>query len=102
MSASIDFAAASFTRTDDVDVTAAEHEIDAMHDEIERLDATILAAVERRNEVARTVGLAQAAQGRSASNVREMSALQRFGDLGQEGRTLGMLLLRMGRGRMAH
>ena len=31
---------------------------------------------------------------------REMKVLERFGELGQEGHTLAMLLLRLGRGRL--
>ncbi|MGB3771364.1 MAG: chorismate mutase [Rhodococcus sp. (in: high G+C Gram-positive bacteria)] len=102
MSASTDFATAVSLRIVDADVPSAEHDLDALNTEIERLDADILAAVERRTQLAQTVGSMQMAGGRTgSSDGREMSALQRFSTLGREGHTLGMLLLRMGRGRSA-
>ncbi|SKS85242.1 chorismate mutase [Mycobacteroides abscessus subsp. abscessus] len=33
---------------------------------------------------------------------REMKVLERYSELGQEGHTLAMLLLRLGRGRLGH
>ncbi|MBM7413468.1 MULTISPECIES: chorismate mutase [Nocardiaceae] len=96
MSIATDFATADVTRNHGADTA---HDIDSLHDEIERLDAQILAAVARRTELTRTVGMMEPRS--AASSAREMSVLQHFGDLGREGRTLGMLLLRMGRGQIA-
>lgn len=83
--------------------TASEAEIDELRKEIDRLDAEILAAVKRRTEVSRIIGRTRMAQGgtRLVHN-REMKVLERFSELGQEGHTLAMLLLRLGRGRLGH
>lgn len=100
MSASIDFVSAVTAGSTAADVTGVEQELDAMYDEIERLDADISAAVERRTELARKAGLLQASAN-LPSDGREMATLRHFRELGSEGRTLGMLLLRMSRGRSA-
>ncbi len=79
----------------------SEAEIEALRREIDQLDATILAAVKRRTEVSRIIGRTRMASGgtRLVHN-REMQVLERFSELGQEGHTLAMLLLRLGRGRL--
>lgn len=78
-------------------------DIDALRGEIDRLDAEILAAVARRTEVSRQIGAARRASGGvKLVHNREMAVLERFGTLGPEGRQLGMLLLRLGRGRLGH
>ena len=76
-------------------------EIQALRVEIDQLDAEILRLVKRRTEVSRRIGRARMAQGgpRIVFN-REMAVLARFRGLGPEGRELGMLLLRLGRGRL--
>ena len=82
--------------TDDV---PAEGEIARLRVEIDELDAEILRLVKRRSEVSRRIGRARMAAGgpRIVYN-REMAVLARFRELGAEGRELGMLLLRLGRG----
>lgn len=79
----------------------AADEIDALRQEIDHLDAEILRLVKRRSEVSRLIGAARMAAGgpRIVYN-REMAVLARFRELGAEGRELGMLLLRLGRGRL--
>ena len=86
--------------TDPVRIPAAE-EIDQLRQEIDHLDAEILRLVKRRSEVSRLIGAARMAAGgpRIVYN-REMAVLARFRELGAEGRELGMLLLRLGRGRL--
>jgi chorismate mutase len=81
-------------------IPAAE-EIDELRQEIDHLDAEILRLVKRRSEVSRLIGAARMAAGgpRIVYN-REMAVLARFRELGAEGRELGMLLLRLGRGRL--
>jgi chorismate mutase len=76
-------------------------EINALRVEIDQLDAEILRLVKRRSEVSRRIGAARMAAGgpRIVYN-REMAVLARFRELGVEGRELGMLLLRLGRGRL--
>jgi chorismate mutase len=76
-------------------------EIAELRQEIDRLDAEILRLVLRRSEVSRRIGAARMAAGgpRFVHN-REMAVLARFRELGAEGRELGMLLLRLGRGRL--
>ncbi|KIQ15985.1 chorismate mutase [Rhodococcus sp. MEB064] len=85
------------------DLPTSEAEIDELRKEIDRLDAEILAAVKRRSEISRAIGQTRMAQGGPRLvHSREMKVLQRFSELGQEGHTLAMLLLRLGRGRLGH
>jgi chorismate mutase len=79
----------------------AEGEIDALRVEIDRLDGEILRLVKRRSEVSQAIGRARMAAGgpRIVYN-REMAVLARFRELGADGRELGMILLRLGRGRL--
>lgn len=83
------------------DDIASADEIHELRVEIDRLDAEILRLVLRRSEVSQRIGRARMAAGgpRIVYN-REMAVLARFRDLGVEGRELGMLLLRLGRGRL--
>ena len=79
----------------------AEAEIQELRVEIDQLDAEILRLVLRRSAVSQRIGRARMAAGgpRIVYN-REMAVLARFRELGVEGRELGMLLLRLGRGRL--
>jgi chorismate mutase len=78
-------------------------DIDQLRREIDRLDAEILAAVKRRQEVSRTIGRARMASGGTRLvHSREMQVIERYSELGPEGKDLAMLLLRMGRGRLGH
>ena len=79
----------------------SEDEIATLRVEIDHLDAEILRLVKRRSEVSQRIGRARMAAGgpRIVYN-REMAVLARFDDLGVEGRELGMILLRLGRGRL--
>ncbi|MFV0494794.1 chorismate mutase [Mycobacterium sp.] len=80
-----------------------ESGIDELRKEIDRLDAEILAAVKRRAEVSRAIGKARIASGgtRLVHN-REMKVIERYSELGSDGKDLAMLLLRLGRGRLGH
>lgn len=79
----------------------SEAEIEKLRLEIDQLDATILAAIKRRSEVSRIIGRTRMASGGPRLvHSREMKVLERFSELGQEGHTLAMLLLRLGRGRL--
>src|SRR6185503_19588431 len=86
--------------TPDSEIPAAD-EIPALREEIDRLDAEILRLIKRRSAVSQQIGRARMAAGgpRIVYN-REMAVLDRFRDLGSEGRELGMILLRLGRGRL--
>ena len=77
----------------------SEDEISSLRVEIDQLDAEILRLIKRRSEVSQRIGRARMAAGgpRIVYN-REMAVLARFDDLGIEGRELGMILLRLGRG----
>lgn len=77
----------------------ADEEIQALREEIDRLDAEILAAIKRRSEVSQIIGRTRMASGGTRLvHSREMKVLERFSELGREGHTLAMLLLRLGRG----
>jgi chorismate mutase len=78
-------------------------DIDDLRHEIDELDATILAAVKRRTEVSQTIGKARIASGGTRLvHSREMKVIERYSDLGDEGKDLAMLLLRLGRGRLGY
>jgi chorismate mutase len=78
-------------------------EIDDLRQEIDRLDAEILAAVKRRAEVSQAIGRARMANGGTRLvHSREMKVIERYSELGPEGKDLAMLLLRLGRGRLGH
>ena len=77
--------------------------IDDLRLEIDELDAAILAAVKRRTEVSRIIGKARMASGGTRLvHSREMKVIERYSELGPEGKDLAMLLLRLGRGRLGH
>ena len=79
----------------------ADEEIQQLRVEIDRLDGEILELVKQRTEVSKRIGRARmAAGGPRIVYSREMAVLARFRELGAEGRELGMLLLKLGRGRL--
>jgi chorismate mutase len=89
--------------TDTATLPQSEEEIMTLREEIDELDAQILAAIKRRTEVSRMIGRTRMASGGTRLvHSREMKVIQRFSELGQEGHTLAMLLLRLGRGRLGH
>jgi len=91
------------TSSSESPLPASEAEIAELRKEIDRLDAEILAAVKRRSEVSQIIGRTRMASGGPRLvHSREMKVLERFSELGQEGHTLAMLLLRLGRGRLGH
>jgi chorismate mutase len=78
-------------------------DINDLRGEIDTLDATILAAVKRRTEVSQAIGKARMASGGTRLvHSREMKVIERYSELGPEGKDMAMLLLRMGRGRLGH
>jgi chorismate mutase len=78
-------------------------DIDDLRQEIDRLDAEILGAVKRRAEVSKEIGKARMASGGTRLvHSREMEVIERYSELGPEGKDLAMLLLRLGRGRLGH
>src|SRR5690625_4407759 len=78
-------------------------DIDELRHEIDRLDAEILAAVKRRTEVSQAIGRARMASGGTRLvHSREMKVIDRYSELGQDGKDLAILLLRLGRGRLGH
>jgi chorismate mutase len=77
--------------------------IDELRLEIDRLDAEILAAVQRRAEVSQMIGKARMASGGTRLvHSREMKVIERYSSLGPEGKDLAMILLRLGRGRLGY
>ncbi|MBV9351624.1 MAG: chorismate mutase [Mycobacterium sp.] len=78
-------------------------DIDELRHEIDRLDAEILAAVKRRTQVSREIGKARMASGGTRLvHSREMKVIERYSELGPDGKDLAILLLRLGRGRLGH
>jgi chorismate mutase len=76
--------------------------ISELRSEIDTCDAEIIALVQRRLAISQEIGSLRAASGGTRLSLsREKQVLDRFGNaLGPEGATLGMLLLRQGRGRL--
>ena len=78
-------------------------DIDDLRREIDELDAAILEAVKRRTEASKLIGKARMASGGTRLvHSREMKVIERYSELGPEGKDLAMLLLRLGRGRLGH
>ena len=83
--------------------TESAPNIDELRLEIDRLDAEILAAVQRRAEVSQIIGKVRMASGGTRLvHSREMKVIERYSSLGPEGKDLAMILLRLGRGRLGH
>ncbi|MGY1630311.1 chorismate mutase [Geodermatophilus sp. SYSU D01186] len=80
----------------------ADARIADLREEIDSCDAEIIALVQRRLAVSQQIGeLRRAAGGTRLSLSREQQVLARFQEaLGRDGATLGMMLLRQGRGRL--
>jgi chorismate mutase len=78
-------------------------DIDDLRREIDQLDTAILEAVKRRTEVSKIIGKARMASGGTRLvHSREMKVIERYSELGPDGKDLAMLLLRLGRGRLGH
>jgi chorismate mutase len=76
-------------------------DITALREEIDQLDSDILRLIQRRTDVSRQIGAIRRAEGGPRIVLsREQAVLARFRELGPEGRELGMMLLRLGRGRL--
>ncbi|MGY1692250.1 chorismate mutase [Geodermatophilus sp. SYSU D01105] len=82
--------------------TDAADRIADLREQIDECDAEIIRLVQRRLAVSQQIGeLRRAAGGTRLSLAREQQVLSRFQDaLGSDGATLGMMLLRQGRGRL--
>ena len=76
--------------------------IEDLRTQIDDCDARIIELVQRRLSISREIGAVRAASGGMRLSLsREQRVLARFQEaLGPDGATLGMLLLRQGRGRM--
>ncbi|MFW3169951.1 chorismate mutase [Geodermatophilus sp. CPCC 206100] len=81
---------------------AADERIAELREEIDTCDAEIIRLVQRRLAVSQQIGeLRQSTGGTRLSLSREQQVLSRFqAELGRDGATLGMMLLRQGRGRL--
>lgn len=76
-------------------------DITTLREEIDWLDTEILRLVKRRVEVSKAIGSIRIAGGGPRIVVsREMDVLNRYRELGPEGRALAMALLNLGRGRL--
>jgi chorismate mutase len=82
--------------------TDAVEQIDVLRAEIDACDAQIIELVQRRVTIAHEIGALRAASGGMRLSLsREQRVLSRFrAALGPDGATLGMMLLRQGRGRL--
>ncbi|WP_158844654.1 chorismate mutase [Saccharothrix deserti] len=79
--------------------TETAPDIDALRQEIDHLDAELLRLVKRRVEVSKIIGAARmAAGGTRIVHNREIDVINRYKELGPEGRDLAMILLKLGRG----
>jgi chorismate mutase len=76
--------------------------IGELRSEIDACDAQLIELIHRRLEASREIGAIRAASGGTRLSLsREQQVLARFRDaLGPDGTSLGMLLLRQGRGHL--
>jgi chorismate mutase len=88
--------------TSTTDGRTADERIADLRGEIDACDAEILRLVQRRLAVSQEIGeLRRTTGGTRLSLSREQQVLARYQDaLGPDGATLGLLLLRQGRGRL--
>ncbi len=76
-------------------------DIDELRQEIDHLDKELLRLVKRRAEVSKIIGAARmAAGGTRIVHNREIDVLNRYKELGPDGKDLAMILLKLGRGAM--
>ncbi|MFD9734069.1 chorismate mutase [Umezawaea sp. NPDC059074] len=76
-------------------------DIDELRQEIDLLDKELLRLVKRRAEVSKIIGAARmAAGGTRIVHNREIDVLNRYKELGPDGKDLAMILLKLGRGAM--
>jgi chorismate mutase len=81
--------------------TETAPDIDALRQEIDHLDAELLRLVKRRVEISKIIGAARmAAGGTRIVHNREIDVINRYKDLGPDGRDLAMILLKLGRGHL--
>ncbi|MFJ6675168.1 chorismate mutase [Actinosynnema sp. NPDC091369] len=81
--------------------TETAQDIDALRQEIDHLDAELLRLVKRRVEVSKIIGAARmAAGGTRIVHNREIDVINRYKELGPDGRDLAMILLKLGRGHL--
>ncbi len=81
--------------------TETAPDIDALRQEIDHLDAELLRLVKRRVEVSKIIGAARmAAGGTRIVHNREIDVINRYKELGPDGRDLAMILLKLGRGHL--
>jgi chorismate mutase len=87
---------------DPAETTDPGDRIEALRAQIDACDAQIIELVQRRLAVSQEIGaLRTASGGMRLSLSREQRVLSRFrAALGPDGATLGMMLLRQGRGRL--
>ncbi|HEX6345748.1 chorismate mutase [Umezawaea sp.] len=91
----------STTETPAVETPASAPDIDELRQEIDRLDKELLRLVKRRAEVSKVIGAARmAAGGTRIVHNREIDVLNRYKELGPDGKDLAMILLKLGRGAM--
>jgi chorismate mutase len=85
----------------DVNGNGVQPDVTGLRDEIDSLDSEILRLVKRRVEVSQRIGAIRMASGGTRIVVsREMDVLNRYRELGPEGKALALALLNMGRGRL--
>lgn len=76
-----------------------ELSIDEARAEIDRLDAEILEAVQRRTAISQTIGRARVANGGTRLvHSREMEIIGRYSELGSDGKDIALSILKLGRG----
>jgi chorismate mutase len=81
--------------------TPLPEDVAGLRTEIDRLDEEILRLVKRRVAASKAVGRIRMSEGGTRIVVnREMAILDRYRELGPQGRQLAMALLELGRGRL--
>jgi len=87
--------------TTETPAVVATADIDELRQEIDHLDKELLRLVQRRAEISKIIGAARmAAGGTRIVHNREIDVLNRYKELGPDGKDLAMVLLKLGRGAM--
>lgn len=80
-------------------IAIEELSIDEARAEIDRQDAIILEAVQRRTAISKKIGETRIANGGTRLvHSREVAILDRYAELGPEGKNLALVVLKLGRG----
>lgn len=79
--------------------STTERSIEELREEIDQLDSIILASIQRRSQISKLVGETRISEGGTRLvHAREMQIIERYSELGPEGKDIALPILKLGRG----